>query len=99
MVLAEAVILGLLGVFVGTVIGSGMTLYWHTTGMDMLMGGGADAEGLAAFGVGIDPYVHPYLRPFDLVAGFVGITVVSVFASILPAIGTSRLEPVEAMRG
>lgn len=99
MVLTEALLLGLLGVAVGTVVGGALVLYWSEAGMDVLMGGGASAEGLAMFGVGVDPYVYPFLTVGNVVAGFIGIAVVSVVAAFLPALGTARLEPVEAMRG
>lgn len=98
MVLAEAILLGLLGVAIGTAIGGGLVLYWSRTGMDILLGGGGDAQDLAVFGVGIDPYVYPFLTAADLAPGVVGIVVVSVLAALLPAIGTARLEPMQAVR-
>ena len=98
MVLAEAIFLGLLGVGLGTAIGGGLVLYWSRTGMDVLLGGGADAQNLAMFGVGVDPYVYPFLTLQDVVPGFIGIIIVSVLAALVPAIGTARLEPMEAMR-
>jgi ABC-type antimicrobial peptide transport system permease subunit len=42
--------------------------------------------------------VHPFLRIGDYVAGVVGVSIVSVFAALWPALATARLEPMEAMR-
>jgi ABC-type lipoprotein release transport system permease subunit len=98
MVLYEAVLLGLLGVTIGTLAGGGLILYFSHTGIDAMLGGGADAQDLAMFGVGVDPNVYPFLTLRDLVPGFVGIVIVSVLAALLPALATARLEPMEAMR-
>lgn len=98
LVLTEAVLMGLLGVTVGTAAASALILYWNRTGVDMLLGGGADAQNIAVFGVGVDPNVYPFLTAGDLVPGLAGIVVVSILAALAPAIGTARLEPMEAMR-
>jgi len=101
LVLAEAVILGLSGVTIGTTIASAIVYYWSQSGLDVMLGGGSEMETnrIAMFGVGIDPYVYPFLTVENIVPGFIGIILVSVVAALLPAIGTARLEPMEAMRG
>lgn len=98
MVLLEAVLLGLSGVVAGSLLGGGLVLYWSKTGVDMTLGGAAETQDMAMFGMAMDLNVYPFLTVADLVPGVVGIVIVSVLAALLPAIGTARLEPMEAMR-
>lgn len=98
LVLTEAVLLGLAGVAAGSAVAAGLVLYFSRTGIDMMLGGGAESGKIAIFGVGVDPNVYPFLTVGDFVPGIVGIVFVSLLAALAPAIGTARLEPMEAMR-
>jgi len=99
-VLTEAVFLGLLGVFIGTVLGTLLVLYQGIVGID-LMGLGSDTPttDMAMFGLNFARPIYPYLGLKDYVPGIVGIVIVSMIAAVWPAVVTARLEPMEAMRG
>jgi putative ABC transport system permease protein len=97
MILTEAVALGVIGVLIGSAIGSLFVLYLGGTGVPILMGSEEGAN-IAAFGVRFGGSLFPYLLPADYVPGIVGVTVVSVLAALWPAALTARLEPMEAMR-
>ena len=98
--LTEAVFLGLLGVFIGTVLGTLLVLYQGIVGID-LMGLGSDTPttDMAMFGLNFARPIYPYLGLKDYVPGIVGIVIVSMIAAVWPAVVTARLEPMEAMRG
>ncbi len=94
MILLEAVALGLSGVTIGSVVGGAFVLYLGHTGVEVLDRG----TEIAAFGVSFSGALHPFLRAGDVVAGFVGVTIVSIASALWPALITARLEPMEAMR-
>lgn len=100
-VLIEAVILGLLGVLLGTLLGGGLVLYQGQVGLDVtnLGGGGREGVDIAVYGVSFSHAVFPYLSPLDVVPGVLGVLVVSILAALGPALQIARLEPVAAMRG
>ncbi|MBX3273134.1 MAG: ABC transporter permease [Sandaracinaceae bacterium] len=99
-VLAEAVILGLFGVALGTLLGAGLVLYQGAVGVDpTTWGNQEESMDVAMYGLNWAATIHPYLRPADVLPGFVGVSVVSVVAALWPALITARLEPMEAMRG
>jgi len=99
--LTEAVILGLLGVTIGSLMGAGIVHYWGEVGLDPTNLGGAEGSraDIAMYGLSFSGAMYPYLRTFDYVPGFLGVLVVSILAALGPAIATARLEPVQAMRG
>jgi len=100
-VLTEAVILGLLGVLLGSVLGGLLIAYQGHTGIDVTTWGGNPDEGMefAIYGLSFSGAIYPHLDLADYVPGFVGVTLVSVLAALWPAWITARLEPMEAMRG
>ncbi|MGE0786731.1 MAG: ABC transporter permease [Sandaracinaceae bacterium] len=99
MVLLEAVATGLIGVALGTALGALLVAVQAHTGIDVASLGGSDSGGeLAMYGVNVTGTLYPWLRAEDVVAGFVGVTVVSLVAALWPALATARLEPVQAMR-
>lgn len=98
MILLEAMLLGLAGVVVGSVIGSGIVLYLGHTGMQ-IFAGAEEGASAAVYGVNFTGALYPYLTASDLVPGLIGVSLVSVIAALWPALVTARLEPMEAMRG
>lgn len=99
-VMTEAVLLGLMGVVIGSVLGTLLVLYQGHVGIDpTAMAGQEESTDMAMYGINFSAPIYPYLRVKDYVPGFVGIVVVSVFAAVWPAVVTARLEPMEAMRG
>lgn len=98
MIVFEAVILGLLGVLIGSLIGGALVAWQGAVGINFY-GGGEDTAQIAMYGVSFTEALYPRLAVGDVVPGFVGICVVSIFSALWPALSAARLEPVEAMRG
>ena len=97
MIVTEAVVLGLLGVIIGSAIG-GLLVYWQgQVGIPIVPGASEDTD-ISVFGVSFTGSLFPFLRASDYVPGLVGVTIVSVVAALWPALLTARLEPMEAMR-
>ncbi len=98
MILLEALVLGLLGVAIGSVVGALLVAWQGQVGIDLASIGSADTTSISVYGLTFSGALHPYLTPGDFVPGFVGIVVVSLVAALWPALITARLEPMEAMR-
>ncbi len=99
MVIAEAVVTGLVGVTVGTLLGALLVFWQSRNGVDIAaLGGSSSGSELAMYGVAVAGELHPWLRFSDVALGFVGVTLVSILAALWPALHTARLEPVQAMR-
>ncbi|MCA9605561.1 MAG: ABC transporter permease [Myxococcales bacterium] len=98
-VLSEAVLLGVLGVAVGSVLGLGLVLYQGQVGIDpSTWGSHEESVDFAVEGLSWAGTIYPHLRPIDILPGFLGVTLVSAIAALWPAVLTARLEPVEAIR-
>jgi ABC-type lipoprotein release transport system permease subunit len=98
MIATEAVLLGLAGVLVGSVIGAALVYWQGQAGIDMMGSDTGRPTNAAIYGISFSSALHPFLRATDFVPGFAGIVVVSILAALGPAISTARLEPMEAMR-
>jgi len=100
-IVAEAVLLGLLGVLLGSVLGGALIAYQGHVGINVMNLGGGSEESvdIAMFGISFSNAIHPYLNVLDYLPGFIGVFFVSVFAALAPAVQTARLEPITAMRG
>jgi len=98
MIVVEALILGLLGVVVGSIAGALLVAWQGHVGIDLATIGSADSTSISFYGLTFSGALHPHLFASDFVPGFVGVVVVSVIASLWPAAMTARLEPMEAMR-
>jgi ABC-type antimicrobial peptide transport system permease subunit len=98
MIQAEAVVLGLAGVLVGSVLGGALVAWQGHVGIDLATIGSDTSTSLSFYGLTFTGALHPHLFARDFVPGFVGIVVVALVASLWPAVLTARLEPMEAMR-
>ncbi len=98
MVLSEATVLGLLGVALGTVLGFVVTAALSHSGINLLTLGNDAAQNLSMGGLNYAFAIVPRIEVMDVVEGVIGVVVVSLLASLWPAIHASRLRPVEAMR-
>ncbi|NIA13771.1 MAG: FtsX-like permease family protein [Nitrospiraceae bacterium] len=98
MVVIESVILGLVGVLIGSVLGSAVVLLTSHTGVNYAAFGSTAAEDVSFAGVNISYIVYPVFELRNIVFGVWAVTLTSVLASLWPAVIASRLEPVEAMR-
>jgi ABC-type lipoprotein release transport system permease subunit len=98
-ILLEAVILGLVGVAVGTALGWGLVLATAESGLDYAaLGGGAETYEVSFKGVQMSSLVYPRIYLRDVVSGITAVTLTALAAVAWPAWHVARLEPVEAMR-
>jgi ABC-type lipoprotein release transport system permease subunit len=98
MVVIESVILGLVGVAVGSAVGTALVLITSQTGINYAALAGSDVEDVAWAGINIAYVIYPEFELRHVIFGIAAVTVTSVVASTWPALLAARLEPVEAMR-
>ncbi len=98
MVALEAVILGLLGVAVGTALGLGFYAATVQTGIDYAALGGVESYQAAFQGLRLSTEVTPSLRPEDVLSGVIAVFLTSLVSVIWPIVRITRLEPMEAIR-
>lgn len=92
MIIYEAIFLGILGSFVGSVLGLTLVIYLSKVGLNFAV----FAEGLSAWG--ISAIIYPEVELTGVVKAVVVIIVISVLASMYPALKALRLQPVQAIR-
>jgi putative ABC transport system permease protein len=98
MVLLESVILGLVGVAIGSVLGTAIVLITSHTGIDYSALGGIRAKDVAFRGLSMSYIVYPKFELRHIFYGVIAVSLTAVTASLWPAATAARLEPVEAMR-
>ncbi len=100
MVVVESIVLGLVGVAVGSILGSALVLYLSRAGLDYgaLTGISTGETDMAYFGLNMSLIMYPKFEFRHIYFGVVAVTLTAVLASIWPAVVVARLEPVEAMR-
>jgi ABC-type lipoprotein release transport system permease subunit len=95
----ESLMLGIIGVAIGTSIGIAFTMYGVRNGIDLsALGGTSQGSNLTFEGMSLSMKIFPILKFKDVAGGVGAVCVTSVLASLWPAHKISRLEPVEAMR-
>ena len=98
MVATEAVLLGALGVLLGTALGACFAALTAGSGFDLAELGGAESFEMGFQGVQIASRVYPEVRASDVLAGVSAVLVTALAACVWPLLHVARLEPVEAMR-
>lgn len=98
MVLHESVWLGIVGVAIGSVLGTAFVLITSQTGIDYSVLGGIRAEDIAYKGLNISYVVYPKFEFRHIGYGVIAVTLTAVVASLWPAGLAARLRPAEAMR-
>jgi len=98
MVLIESVIIGLMGVVVGSVLGSGLVILTSHTGINYAALGGGEAVDVGFQGLNFSYILYPAFEFRHILSGLCAVILTSVLASLWPAALAARLEPVEAMR-
>ena len=76
----------------------GFTEALQGAGIDMASWGGEHVGGLAYAGMRMPLQIVPRIEWFDPLMGLVAVLVVSLLASLWPAVAAGRLDPMEAMR-
>jgi len=95
----EAVILGLIGVGIGTVLGVGLVLMTMGSGVEYAALGGSDQGFEVAYqGLKITSHVYPRISVSNVVSGVVAVLLTSLLAVVWPVLYLVRLEPMEALR-
>jgi ABC-type lipoprotein release transport system permease subunit len=98
MIVIEALLLGILGVVIGTVFGYLFVFITSHSGIDMAAMADESVNDFAFMGLNLPLLVYPRLEFFDALVGLLAVSVISLVASVWPALMAARLEPVEAMR-
>jgi len=94
LILVEATYIGLLGVFIGGLIGSGLSLLAQKTGLNFTRMMEKMEFEIAFF----SPIIYPKFTLGILLGAAVFCLATTLFAAIYPARKASRMEPVEALR-
>lgn len=98
MIMIEAIFLGILGVVTGTLMGLLFIAVFRETGIDMAAWGGGHSEDFAYAGMRIPMEILPRIEWYDPCVGLAAVIIVSLLASLWPALSAGRLDPMEAMR-
>ncbi len=98
MVATEAVLLGVLGLALGTALGAGFAGLTAESGFDLAELGGEEPFEMGFQGVQVASRVYPQVRGRDVLAGVSAVLVTALASCIWPMMHIARLEPMEAMR-
>lgn len=97
-VMVEAVLIGVVGIVLGTLAGLLAIAIANINGIDFASWGSEEVRDMAFQGLNLPLHVFPRLALLDILVGLVAISATALLASLWPAWITSRLEPISAMR-
>lgn len=99
MIILEAIVLGLVGVAIGSALGSTVVIVLSHTGFDysVLAGNGGGNE-IGFQGLNFSYMIYPKFMVRHVAYGMAAVTLTSILASLWPAGMAARLQPAEAMR-
>ncbi|MCH2108787.1 MAG: FtsX-like permease family protein [Polyangiaceae bacterium] len=101
MLLLETILIGVLGLSLGTALGASLTLYLGQVGLsmaDLAGGGGQDITDLSFQGITFNFIMHPRLRPSVIEQSLLAMGVTCLLSALWPIHFVNRLAPTEAMR-
>jgi putative ABC transport system permease protein len=98
LVLVESIVLGLVGVAIGSVLGSAFVLITAQTGIDYGALGGVAGQEIAYRGLNFSYIIYSQFEFRHIIYGLVAVTMTAVLAALWPATIAARLEPAEAAR-
>jgi len=98
MVVAEALVLGVVGLVAGSALGTALVAWGARYGWDLtaLIGGRSE---LSFMGMRWSMTVFPRIELEQLANGALAVLLTTLLACLWPAARAARLQPVEAMRG
>jgi putative ABC transport system permease protein len=95
----EALLLGLVGVSIGTALGVGLVALTSGSGIDYAALGGSASSYEAAFaGITMSSHTFPKTYVSDVAVGVIAVLLTSLLSVTWPVLHIVRLEPMEAMR-
>lgn len=89
----EIVLIGVVGTFIGCVIGIPFTQYFAERGVSLSADGGSFSMG----GMSFESMIYPVLSLGSLIIPSIAIAITTVVASVFPILRISKLKPVEAI--
>jgi putative ABC transport system permease protein len=100
MVTVESIVLGVLGVVIGSAVGMAIVTITSHTGINYawMTGVGENGTDVAFAGINFSFIIYPKLEWTYVIDGMIAVSLTSLVASLLPALSASRLEPMEALR-
>jgi ABC-type lipoprotein release transport system permease subunit len=98
MVVAEAVVLGAVGVLIGVALGGGIVAITHRTGFDYQAFTGGGPSELSFAGLRWSLVLYPRLALADVLRGAAAVLATALLASAWPAARAARLEPSQTLR-
>jgi ABC-type lipoprotein release transport system permease subunit len=94
----EAILLGLVGVAVGTALGLGFVLLTAESGIDYAALSGSSTYEVGFKGLQLSSYVYPRVSVRDVLTGVIAVFLTAMLSVAWPVLHIVRLEPMEAMR-
>jgi ABC-type lipoprotein release transport system permease subunit len=98
LVMAESLILGVLGVGLGYLVTAYPYYYLSTTGLDLVSAVAGSGETFEVAGVGVSGRMFALLYPENAVIITAAVLLATLLAGLYPGWMASRVEPVEAIR-
>lgn len=95
LVLTESILLGLLGVTVGTALGLVCNQYFTVKGFDMTL---FTPENVDISGVALDPIIYSDLYPDHLIIIVVLVFLMTILVGVYPGVKAARSVPVEVLK-
>jgi ABC-type lipoprotein release transport system permease subunit len=95
LVLTESILLGLLGVTVGTALGLVCNHYFTVKGFDMTL---FTPESVDISGVALDPIIYSDLYPDHLIIIVVLVFLMTILVGVYPGVKAARSVPVEVLK-
>ncbi len=98
MITFESVVLGLLGVALGSILGAVVVYLTSQSGIDYGALSGIRGQEVSFQGIVLSYIVYPKFEFRHVIFGIVAVTITAVISSLWPALLAARLEPAEAVR-